>query len=172
MQHSVSTGSAVGIDCGRDDRSCNPAAPSRACRASHLYAVRRLMPPASAASVTGHPCCTRSISRARLAGQLRAPLCRFIRGSWLWVGVGVRHQSTSTDGPRVINYPCEQPPETSQLGGGVATDRIVLEGMGGASTARLRLLQLPGGSASIDRIEFVAVDHPTTETVFAGPAGA
>ena len=122
MQQTSSTVSAVGLESGRDDRSRSPSTPSRACRAIHLYAVRRLIPAAWAASVTRVPRRIRSIRRVRLAGQLRAPLCRFIRGSWLWVVVGVRHQSTSTDRPRVINYPCEQPPETSQLGCEVAFD--------------------------------------------------
>src|SRR5262245_2469658 len=149
MQQLSSIVSVVGIECGREDRSRSPAMPSQACRAIHLYAVRRLMPRVRATTATGLPTRIRSIRRARLAGQLRAPLCRFIRGSWLRVD-GVRHQSTSTDRPRVINYPCEQPPWTSHLERGKELEQRGALGAGELLEPLARARSLP--AVQVDRL--------------------
>ena len=65
---------------GRDDRSANPAGPSATNLATHLFTVLRSMPKAVATAFGAWPSLsTRLTNSARLAGVVRAFLCRFIR---------------------------------------------------------------------------------------------
>ena len=74
---SISTTTAWGVGrcsrCGRDERSCNPASPSRRCRTTHLRTVRGQMPTASATAsgvcplATGPVQC--ALNRAASAGH-------------------------------------------------------------------------------------------------------
>src|SRR2546423_1593077 len=92
-----------GLRCGRDDRSRRVGSSRH--RVSHLWAVTRLMPAARAAALTLQCCSvTRATRRARLAGQVRAPLWRSIRGSsGSFVG-RPEHLQLPTPGPR-LNRP-------------------------------------------------------------------
>src|SRR5262249_40493939 len=91
-----------GLRRGRELRSARLAGTSLVARANHLCAVRRLIPAASAARVTAQPDSrTRLTSSARLAGHVRAPLWRFIRGSLRPVVDGLEHHQLLSEGPRL-----------------------------------------------------------------------
>jgi hypothetical protein len=69
---SISTTTAWGVGrcsrCGRDERSCNPASPSRRCRSTHLRTVRGQMPAASATASDVCPLATCRTMRSRPRG--------------------------------------------------------------------------------------------------------
>ena len=80
---SATTAAGVGkrIRCGRDERSCKPANPSRRYRSTHFRAVRRQTPAASATAFGVCPLSTCRTIRSRPRGVSRAFLCMFIRFS-------------------------------------------------------------------------------------------
>ena len=82
-QPPISATTAWGVGCrsrcGRDERSCNPANPSRRYRSTQT--VRRQMPAASAKPSGGCPLSTCRTIRSRPRGVSRAFLCMFIRFS-------------------------------------------------------------------------------------------
>ncbi len=66
---------------GRDERSCNPANPSRRYRSTHLRTLRGQTPAASATASGVCPLSTCRTIRSRPRGVSRAFLCIFIRFS-------------------------------------------------------------------------------------------
>src|SRR5262249_40848334 len=93
--------------CGLDERSCNPANPSRRYRSTHFRTVRGQTPAASATASGVCPLSTCRTIRSRPRGVSRAFLCMFIRFS-LW---NLKLQQPQL--PR--SEPDEQPNESSQL---------------------------------------------------------
>ena len=97
-----------GLRCGREERSWRPAAPSRRCRVLHFLAVFLLIPAAPAAAATLQSSCSiRATSNARLDGQVRALLWRFIR--WAPCGCGrlatpAIHRTQPDGQPRPAGY--------------------------------------------------------------------
>src|SRR5208283_3246838 len=67
--------------CGREERSCNPANPSRRYRSTHFRTVRGQTPAASATASGVCPLSTCRTIRSRPRGVSRAFLCTFIRSS-------------------------------------------------------------------------------------------
>ena len=101
---------------GRDERSWRPAAPSRRCRVLHFLAVFLLIPAAPAAAATLQSSCSiRATSNARLDGQVRALLWRFIR--WAPCGWWTSRNASNPQDPTGWTAPSGwvQPIEPSQL---------------------------------------------------------
>ena len=111
--------------CGRDERSCNPANPSRRYRPTHLRTVRGQTSAASATVSGVCPLSTCRTIRSRPRGVSRAFLCMFI---WFspW---NLKLQQPQL--PR--SEPDEQPNESSHLAKAYPLPSRVASGQGRAA---------------------------------------
>src|SRR4051794_34793950 len=104
-----SSGVAVGLECGREERSTRPTAPSTRKRPTHLRAVRSLTSAAAAASVSDHCWSTTLPTSSSRFFRLRAAL------RWSFIRCPPWGLVASTP-PSLQGGPDEQPPQALHLG--------------------------------------------------------